>query len=264
MSNFAKALLIVSVLSCWGIALFTFKSFQAPSFSFAFFLELFGILLLWLTPLSLLILLSFTNWILLAAFFLGILGFLVISHSLYTVSGIVLLFFGFWYWRLRVALSLTNSQTFSPGALLSGISLFLTLLSLFASILYFDYPAAKRASFEPKIPEKLFDAIYDPLSRTLLSELGGSSFSPLGKPSLQEIKRETYNSINTVLKDIASSYARYIPLAFTVGVFLLLKGLLVPFQYLLLGVSALFIKLFLKMGLLHKETVEVPKEIIKF
>lgn len=259
---------------------------------------------LWLIPIFFLVLFAQNKYGPVAAFILGILGFLTIEQNLYIFLGLLFLALAFGYWLSRVRHTQKNAIAFSVLHVFSGISFFFTILAIFGGLLSFYSPFANQVSREPKIPEKFLDSIYDPIANIVLGQLNEQIKSQMpGAPLLQDtpvpdaktirentlnykipnsvlqearnnnldqelptpeqLKPEFYRSINGTVTRLATQYQAYIPFAFALSTFLLLKTIFPFLKYLLLGCVFVLINLFIRIGWLKKEKQQVEVELIK-
>jgi len=265
MSAFAKILWGVCVVCSWIAAFFAKEFFSGDPFSLSSILFLFGLFLLLLTPFALfLYLFPKDHWVF-GAFFLGMAGFIVLAPSLVTGVGILISFLGFFYWRINVRSALEAGLAPSSSFILQGMGLFLSSLALFGSFLFFASNANRaKETFVPAIPKSFFDAIYEPTSSFVLTHLMEGAQDPsLPEENVNAVKDALYQTLNTTLQKTAAPYQRYIPFVFAAGVFLSLKGFFVFFKYGVQIMIFILIHLFLKLGLLAKEFVEVKKEVIR-
>lgn len=262
MTNTEKTILVLSIFFSWGFGFLLWYIFSNNIELEAILSLVLGGVLLWLTPFAFLLLFFGSARFLILAFALGIAGFLFIAQTMYLGFGLLLLLLGFTYWLLRVRYARDSSPGFSVTHSLKGTGLFFTVLAAFGALLYFYSPFASRASLEPKLPEKFFDAVYYPLSTALLSQFGGTSQAELLTP--EELKPQIYNVVNAALGEFAKKYQSYIPFAFAAGAFFFLRAVFIPIKYLLLLIVFLLVRFFLKLGWLKKEPVQVVKETVKF
>ena len=261
MSTSVKSFLVAGVLISWIAAFFMQKIFAMDAFSLYFYVAMFAVFLCWLTPFSLLVLFCKERHYVLMSFLLGAAGFFILSQSLYAFIALTLLGLGFLYWQRQAQSFISNTRIFSLYATLQGFGLFLTTLSLFIAFFYFDSPFGKSVSFEPKIPQNIYDFVYNQVS-------GSSFFQTNTKaPSVfppEKLKSMIYEEANDKFKKFTQQYIAYIPIVFAAGLFLALKGFFAPFKYLLLFVVFLMEKLLIALGVLKKQIIRVDKEIIEF
>lgn len=199
MSKIEKIILIGGVLFSFGLG-FLIRYVFSGGFTAtgALWLASLGILL-WLLPFGLSTLLVKNAGFSIAGFVVGSLALLIIASNIYVVLGIFLLCCAFINWLLRVRFARNLSIKFSVWHITKGLGFFLIILALFGGLLSFYSPYSKETLFEPKIPPKLFDSVYEPLSKVILGQLnqqlGGSSMtyellsdSPLVKSFLSDPK----------------------------------------------------------------------------
>lgn len=262
---FAKILLGLCVICSWGAAFLTTGLFTGDPFGYSFLVILFLVFLLLLTPFALFLYLFPEDYTVFGAFGLGIAGFLPMALSWVSAIGMVVFFGGFFYWRYHIRWAVKTNLTPSPTFVLQGIGLFLSSLALFASLLFLASPAGKaNESFTPTIPRSFFDAVYDPTSRFVLTRFVGESQGVASQEEATAVLKETlYKTLTIGLQQTAASYQRYIPFVFAAGAFFFLKGLFIFFKYGVEALVFLVVYLFLKLGILKKELVDVKKEVIK-
>lgn len=82
-------------------------------------------------------------------------------------------------------------------------------------------------------------------------------------PDPAQIKAEVYKGINGSVANLADKYQGYIPFAFAASTFLLLRTVFIPVKYLLIGITFILVKLFIKIGWFKKEKKQVEIEMIK-
>jgi hypothetical protein len=259
-----KVLLVVSVLLSWGFGALIWFLFSS-GFSVELILSLIVLgILMWLTPFFFLSLFFKKLYIPLAAFVLGSLGFLLVEINIYIILGLVVLALGFIYWYMRVLYARDNAPGFSILHSFRGIGIFFTVVAAFGSLLYLYSPFSVRAyiSLEPKVPEVFFEVVFRTFSRTSLFEVGETSFNTVQDPSA--LKPQIYDLANEVLAELAQRYQRYIPFVFAAGAFIFLRVILFVLRYIIVGIIFLLVHFFLYLGLLHKGTVQVPREIVRF
>jgi len=314
MSITEKILLVLTVIFSWALAFFVKYIFEND---FAWGASLWYISLcvvVWLLPISFLVFFAQKNYASFAAFTLGILGFLVIEQNLYVVVGLIFLVLAFAYWFSYVRYVQKNAIAFSIFHLFSGIGFFFTMLSIFGGLLSFYSPFAAQALQEPRIPEKFFDSVYEPVSTMVVGQLNeqiknqvpnASSLQDSEKlktlmsdpkvsqlpgtktvlentpnykipesalkeiqninpelPTPEQLKPEVYRNINGTVARLATQYQSYIPFAFALSTFLLLKTIFAFLKYLLLGCAFVLIQLCVKAGWIKKVTQQVEVERI--
>lgn len=265
MSTFAKILLGLCVICSWGAAFLTAGLFAGNPFGYLFLLLLFLVFLLLLTPFALfLYLFPKDDWVF-GAFFLGMAGFVVLAPSFVTGVGILISFLGFFYWRVNIASALEAGLAPSSSFILEGMGLFLSSLALFGALLFLASPQGNsKEALIPAIPKSFFDAVYEPTSSFVLTRLmGGAQDASLPEENINAVKEALYQTLNTMLQKTAASYQRYIPFVFAAGVFFSLKGFFIFFKYGIQIMIFLLVHLFLRLGLLVKEFVEVKKQVIR-
>jgi len=261
-SMFVRSLLVVSILMSWGAVFALQRIFTMDVLSVSFYLLMFTIFLCWLTPFTLLVLFSREDATVFGAFALGAAGFLFLSHTIYAFAALLLFALGFFYWQRQVRRHIHNTRTFSWQAMFQGMGLFFTTLSLLIAFFYFDSPFGKGVSFEPKVPENIYDFVYSQVSSTSFFQ---SEQTP--RPTLsqeEKIKSTIYEQMNSAFKKFALPYIQYIPVIFAAGLFLALKGFFIPFKYLMGFVVFLLQKLLLAAGVLKKNIIKIDKEEIGF
>lgn len=260
MRAFVKILLVAGVLISWVAVFFIQKIFATDAFSIAFYVEMFAVFLIWLTPFTLLLLFAKEKYHILASFALGAAGFFILSQSFYVSVGFLLLGLGFFYWQAQVKQAIDGARAFSVWKLLEGMGLFFTTLSLFVALFYFDSPFGKSAPFEPNIPKGMYDVFYDQVSSSSLFQM------PANAPGVKQekIKSSIYEQTNAAFRKMAMPYIQYFSIIFAAGLFLALRGFFFPFKYILVGVIYVATKLLLALGVLRKQTIQVDKEVIEF
>lgn len=81
-------------------------------------------------------------------------------------------------------------------------------------------------------------------------------------PDSAQIKTQVYQGINGTIANLAEKYQNYIPFAFAASTFLLLRTVFIPVKYLLIGITFILVKLFIKIGWFKKEKKQVEVEEI--
>lgn len=264
MSGAEKTLLVISILVSWAFGLLLYYLFGGR-FSIQMILIAASVgVVLWLAFFSLLALLSEDMMPAVVAFALGSLGFFLVTQdiTIYLGLALLILILGFIYWAMRVKYARESYQGFSVSTMFSGMTMFLTILAAFGGLLYYYSPLVTRELNSPRVPEKFFDVIYEPASTILNSFSEGLAQGQ--RISAQQLKPQIYQVVNASLAQLARQYQQYIPFVFAGGVFLFLRALFLPLSYLIFFAAFLLIKLFLAAGWLHKETIQVPREIVKF
>jgi len=262
MTTIEKTLLVASIFLSWGFGFLIWVLFQNDvAFQTTLSLILGGVLL-WLTPFAFLALFFEEIRFPLFTFALGSFGFFLAVQNFYLSLGLLLLFLSFTYWFLRVRYARDTSPGFSVLHSMKGIGFFFTILAAFGGLVYSFSPFLSVKSLEPKVPEKFFDVVYYPLSKTLLSQVPKDP--RIKAPTPEELKPQIYQVVNAALGELALKYQRYIPFAFAAGAFFFLRAVFIPIKYLLLLITFLLVRIFLKVGWLHKEKVEMEREVVKF
>lgn len=257
-----KILLVLSVLFSWLLVWFSQWLLETPQQLSVALLQTAGVLLLWMTPLALLTLFGRKVWYPLLAFMLGIGAFLVIAQTMYMLFGIVLFALGFVYWFMNVQYARKTETEFSAWNIFSGIGLFFTILAAFGGLVYYSSPLRTQQWENPQVPEAFFDAVYTPVSSVLLGAL--PNIPEYERPTPEQIKPEIYEIVNLGITQAVNNYQGYVPFAFAGGIFFLLRALLFPLSYLLFAIVYMVIQLFLRLGWLQKQTIQVPKEVVSF
>lgn len=171
MSRIEKIILAAAVAFSWAFGFFVSYLFNnVANVWSAFWLASAGILI-WLIPFVFLVLFSKKAIFSIGAFTLGVLVFLALRSNIYIALGLFLLVIGFANWFFQVRFVKKTSIGFSVRYFLRGIYLFAFSISVFGAILSFYSPYVKQAVLEPKIPEKIFDSVYDPLSEVILNQV---------------------------------------------------------------------------------------------
>lgn len=262
MTNSEKGLLVLSIFLSWGFGFLLYYLFGGGFSLRTIVIALSAGVVFWLACFASLALLSEDIKRSVIAFALGSLGFFLVNVNIYLGLGLVILILGFIYWIMRVQYARQQYQGFSIAAMFSGMTMFLTILAAFGGLLYYYSPLVARELSNPRVPEGFFNVVYTPVSTIL------DSFSqrlPEGQRlSAQELKPQLYQIVNASLAQLAREYQQYIPFLFAGGVFLFLRALFLPLSYGIFFVVFLLIKLFLAAGWLRKETIQVPREIVRF
>jgi len=262
MSGAEKTLLVISILVSW---LFGFLLYYLFGGGFRLQTVVIGTsagAVIWLACFAILTLLSEDTKRSVIAFALGSLGFFFVAINVYMGLALIILIFGFTYWTMRVNYARQQYQGFSIAAMFSGMTMFLTILAAFGGLLYYYSPLATRDLSNPRVPEKFFDVVYAPVS-TIFNSF--SQTLPEGqRVRAEQIKPQIYQVVNASVAQLAREYQQYIPFLFAGGVFLFLRALFLPLSYGIFFVVFLLIKLFLAAGWLRKETIQMPREVIRF
>lgn len=255
MTTGEKTFLLLAIFISWAFAgLVLYLLINPLGFQLAMTLLMGGILV-WLIPFAFLALFSPHKIQPIAAFALGSLGFIAIVPSLYVVLGAVLLTLGFAYWFLRIWYAKKGQTEFSVITLFSGITVFFTIIAAFAGLLYYYSPLSVKPVNAPTVPERFFDAVYQPVSTALIET--GIIESPAHSAQLRP---QMYRVVNAALEELARRYQGYIPFSFAFGIFLLIRAFLFVLGYILALAVHLLVQLFLKAGLIKMQTVQVPQD----